>query len=308
MSNLSVSEHEGVLVVDSRLIAERLGIEHESFLRTLDAYQTQIEQAFGIIRFEIGKIIGRGRPQKYALLTEDQATFVMTLSRNTPEVVQCKIEMVQAFSKAKDLLSKREPRNQVPYWYQRIQIAMSDSTNPLQRGYFCIYQEIMSFFAELETRFSYIIRDFDDKTGKHLVPDISIGQGFNKFLRSDDEIAYRARQNFLGTAEPVDFRDGGSHVSEILMYNHVYPKVSHGDYQVQSARSYPDKYLQVFRYYLQEYWVPDRCAGYLTERDPAGVAGIQSQVMLMDPAQRKALSTTLSGRLIGSMFSLPPAA
>ena len=108
------TDRNAKLVVDSRLIVERLGIEHESFLRTLDTYQTQIEEAFGVIRFEIGKPPSGskgGRPQKYALLTEDQATFLMTLSRNTPEVVQCKIELVVAFSKAKEFLqgSRSEP-------------------------------------------------------------------------------------------------------------------------------------------------------------------------------------------------------
>jgi len=104
MSNLTVQDIDGILLVDSRLIADRLEIEHESFIKTLDTYQPQIEQAFGILRFEIGKNKGRGRPSRYALLSEDQATFVMTLSRNTPEVVQCKLDLVQAFSRAKQSL------------------------------------------------------------------------------------------------------------------------------------------------------------------------------------------------------------
>jgi phage regulator Rha-like protein len=101
---IAILEEGNLLLVDSRLIAERLGIEHESFLKTLDTYQSQVEQAFGILRFEIGKIDGRGRPARYALLSEDQATFVMTLSRNTAKVVQCKIDLVVAFSEAKRLL------------------------------------------------------------------------------------------------------------------------------------------------------------------------------------------------------------
>jgi phage regulator Rha-like protein len=307
---ISVSEHEGKLVVDSRLIAEQLGIEHESFLRTLDTYQSQIEQAFGVLRFEIGKPprgSKGGRPPRFGLLTEDQATFVMTLSRNTPEVVRCKIALVVAFSKAKDLLARRQPKPaQIPYWYQRIQIAMSDGDNPLQAGYFCVYQEIMGFFAELETRFKYIIKDYDDKTGKYLVPDISIGQGFNRFLRDESEMATFARQQLLGVTDPIDFREGGVHEHEAQKYNHVYPKVSHGEYQVQPARSYPNKYLEIFRYYLQEYWIPDRCAGYLVERDPQGIAGVQSQINVMSSAERNALSVTLTGKLISSLFSLPP--
>lgn len=112
MSNLCAFEHEdGELVVDSRLIAARLGIEHESFLETLETYKIQMQSAFGIIRFQTGKTGKRGRPQVFALLTEEQASVAMTFSRNTTEVVQCKIELVQAFSKAKQLLRDIQTTN-----------------------------------------------------------------------------------------------------------------------------------------------------------------------------------------------------
>lgn len=106
MSELQVFEHDGELVVDSRIVAERLGIEHRSFLETIDTYETQIQEAFGVLRFETAKPQGGlgGRPGRYFLLTEDQATFLMTLSRNTDEVVALKIELVQKFSRAKQLL------------------------------------------------------------------------------------------------------------------------------------------------------------------------------------------------------------
>jgi phage regulator Rha-like protein len=59
MSDLVVSTHtDGVLVVDSRLVAEALEIEHESFLKTVEKYKTQAEQSFGVLRFEIGKPSG----------------------------------------------------------------------------------------------------------------------------------------------------------------------------------------------------------------------------------------------------------
>jgi phage regulator Rha-like protein len=317
MSDLAISQSGDVLVVDSRLVAERLGIEHDNFLQTVQNYEIQIEQAFGVLLFETGKPSGGvkgGRPQKYALLTEDQATFVMTLSRNTSEVVQCKIDLVLAFSKAKAIFAKRQEKTtQIPYWYQRIRIAMSDPEDPLQAGYFCVYQEIMDFFAELEIRFSYVIADYNEKTEQYLIPDISIGKGFNAFLRDESEFACLARQQFLGGTQPIDFRDEtpkrprGEHFDQIRKYNHVYPKISHGDYGVQRPNSYPDRYLPLFRYYLQEHWVPDKCAKYLTERDPEGMKGVQEQVMLMESKQRNALTATLAGRLITSLFSLPPA-
>ena len=82
MANLEIFEDGNELFVDSRLIAERLGIQHRSFLETLDSYKTQIEQAFGVLRFETAKPLPGsqgGRPGRFALLNENQATFVMTL-------------------------------------------------------------------------------------------------------------------------------------------------------------------------------------------------------------------------------------
>jgi phage regulator Rha-like protein len=155
MPDINPFEYDGQLVVDSRLIAEELGIEHENFMATIYSYQVQAEEAFGFFRFQTGKIEGRGRPQKYVLITEDQATFLMTLSRNTSEVVQCKIKLVKAFSAAKKLYSVKSNS----YWYKRIGLAMSDSDKPLEAGYFCVYVEMMRFFSELEMRLGYVIDD-----------------------------------------------------------------------------------------------------------------------------------------------------
>lgn len=104
MSNLSVIEVDGLLVVDSRLVAERLNIQHETFMKTVAKYKRQIEARFGIIRFEVGEIRGRGKPEKFAYLTEAQASSLMTFSRNTDEVVEAKLDLVDAFEKAKTLI------------------------------------------------------------------------------------------------------------------------------------------------------------------------------------------------------------
>jgi len=78
MSNLTVIEVDGVFVVDSRLIADRLDIDHKSFIKTVRKYQTKVEQRFGCIRFEISSIQmpkgGTREEVSHAYLTEDQAT------------------------------------------------------------------------------------------------------------------------------------------------------------------------------------------------------------------------------------------
>ncbi len=109
-SAIVVENHSDTLVVDSRLVANDLEIEHESLMRTIKKHQTKIEQRFGIIRFEIGEINGRGQPQKFAWLTEDQSMFLMTLSRNTERVVDCKANLVEAFSKARQIIPAQSER------------------------------------------------------------------------------------------------------------------------------------------------------------------------------------------------------
>lgn len=111
-SKLVVENKDGSLVVDSRLIAEELGIEHRSLLQTLDNYLNSIEKDFGAITFEMLELKtaqGNTVNKRVAYLTEEQATFVMTLSRNTEVVVQAKIQLIKAFSKAKQVLQSITP-------------------------------------------------------------------------------------------------------------------------------------------------------------------------------------------------------
>ena len=48
MSNLSINEESGVLLVDSRLLAQELGVQHRNFYRKLILkYQKEIEEDWG---------------------------------------------------------------------------------------------------------------------------------------------------------------------------------------------------------------------------------------------------------------------
>ncbi len=113
MSNLSINEKNGVLLVDSRLLAQELGIQHRSFYQKLILkYQQEIEEDWGFLRFEIAKIAEasqRGRPEKYALLTEQQSYLILTYSKNTVQARQCKRNLVKAFDEAKKLIKQVIP-------------------------------------------------------------------------------------------------------------------------------------------------------------------------------------------------------
>lgn len=107
VATIQVQEIDGQLLVDSRLIAERLGIQHRSFYKTLLKHSVFLNNRFGRLRFQIATFETAGGSQQvsFALLTEPQATFVMTLSRNTPEVIEAKADLVTAFEKAKQIIS-----------------------------------------------------------------------------------------------------------------------------------------------------------------------------------------------------------
>jgi phage regulator Rha-like protein len=108
---LEIQNKDGVLLVDSRLVAEALGIQHESLMRTIQNYETEISFAFGHLRFQIGTVkntAGAVNEHKYCFLTEDQTIFLMTLSRNTEQVVQAKLNLVKAFSTAKEALKTQQ--------------------------------------------------------------------------------------------------------------------------------------------------------------------------------------------------------
>lgn len=55
---LEVKNVGGQLVVDSRLVAEQLGITHKTFKETIRTYENTITEAFGVMPVETAKPIG----------------------------------------------------------------------------------------------------------------------------------------------------------------------------------------------------------------------------------------------------------
>ena len=104
MSEINIVEIQGQLVIDSRIIAEQLGVKHKTFIETIRNHKDTIEANFGCLAFETAKPLEGspgGRPETFIWLTEVQSTFVMTLSRNSPKVINCKVGLVKAFSDQK---------------------------------------------------------------------------------------------------------------------------------------------------------------------------------------------------------------
>jgi len=111
-SAIAIEQKDDVLVVDSRLIAMDLGIEHASVLKTIKKYLDRLERKEPV-RFEIVVV---KRPQggtydeTYCYLNEQQANLLMTFSRNTDQVLDCKERLVEAFIQAKQIIPAQSDR------------------------------------------------------------------------------------------------------------------------------------------------------------------------------------------------------
>ncbi|WP_274355312.1 Rha family transcriptional regulator [Ligilactobacillus salivarius] len=88
------------------VIAANTGIKRRSVIDLIARNKEELEQ-FGILRFEIVKINGRGRPRKIYHLNEQQATLLLTFLDNTPQIKAFKVALVKQFYEMRDDLTKR---------------------------------------------------------------------------------------------------------------------------------------------------------------------------------------------------------
>lgn len=103
-SGITLIQSKGEPRADSRTLAEQLGNDHDNVIQLLKKYPADFKQ-FGILRFETGVIKGRGQPEQFAHLNEDQCYLLLAYTRNTPKVRALKINLVKAFREARDRAS-----------------------------------------------------------------------------------------------------------------------------------------------------------------------------------------------------------
>lgn len=96
---------------NSKIIAEGTNNQHESVIATIRKYGSDIAE-FGEIEFsdlKSGNPKG-GRPEQICYLNEEQATFVITLLRNSKVVVKFKKELVRQFYAMRKFLIEKQSK------------------------------------------------------------------------------------------------------------------------------------------------------------------------------------------------------
>ncbi len=94
---IELIESEAGALISSRIISENVGVEHRATTSLIRKHRKKLE-TLGSVTFEMSAKSVTGQ-ERHALLNEDQAIFVLTLSRNTKQVVEFKLALTKAFSK-----------------------------------------------------------------------------------------------------------------------------------------------------------------------------------------------------------------
>ena len=94
------------LVTTSKVVSERTGMNHRRVKEAIRKHEREI-LSFGLLGAYATESSG-GRPEEIYLLNEPQATFLMTLLKNTEPVVEFKAELVRQFYAMRTELRKLE--------------------------------------------------------------------------------------------------------------------------------------------------------------------------------------------------------
>lgn len=96
---------KGKAFTNNLILAQGMGVSARSVRSLIERYKTELE-SFARVTFQMQTLQTNGGPQetKVYFLTEEQATFVISLMKNTKRVVKFKKELVQQFYEMKTIL------------------------------------------------------------------------------------------------------------------------------------------------------------------------------------------------------------
>lgn len=136
--------------VDTRLLARQLGNKHKPVIALIDKYKTELER-FAKVFFKKAPSGGKtGQLERFALLTEDQAFFVLALSRNTDTVVTLKSKLVTAFSNARRAAAMRQTEYLPEYHHLHDHLGTLAAGSPNERWIHANVNKAVNKFAGIE--------------------------------------------------------------------------------------------------------------------------------------------------------------
>lgn len=128
-----VSVVGGEPLASSLVIARGMKARHKSVIQLIRQH-AGVLQEFGPLAFEMRVVKrpqGGGAPTEYAMLNEQQAALLISLMRNSEEVVAFKVRLIREFYRMRDALSQRTQN-----LYQQLQALVAEEVETQVRASF----------------------------------------------------------------------------------------------------------------------------------------------------------------------------
>ena len=207
-----VNIQQGEPTTTSIVLAEGVGRSHEAIIKTIRRYESDINE-FGLIGFRIRpRSAGKhgGGETEYAILNEEQTTFLFTLLRNSPFVVEFKKRLVKEFFNLRRKLTAASKRQFDVQWQEsRTQgkIARREVTDSVQL--FVAYAESQGsknakFYYKHITTATYkaifVIQDSAGKSFRDMLDTMQLS-----FLQTAEYVATKALED--GMEQHLPYKD-----------------------------------------------------------------------------------------------------
>ena len=135
--------------VSTQQLAKHLGNKHSSLVALIQKHRADF-QLLGILRFQIGVIEGRGQPEKFAMLNEDQATLALAFSKNTKRVRELKVKLVKAFGQYRRAADLRKTEYLPQYHQLHDNLHTLAAGSPNERHVHVNVNRLLNKFAGIE--------------------------------------------------------------------------------------------------------------------------------------------------------------
>ena len=103
------------LVTTSLIIAKGIKHTHKSVMQLIRTYENDLKE-FGTLPFEMRRT--KGTPTEFCYLNEPQTTFLITLMRNTENVIKFKKALIKEFMRMKKTLLRILARQENAQWQE----------------------------------------------------------------------------------------------------------------------------------------------------------------------------------------------
>ena len=141
-SDWQLATIKGEARVDSRLLAQQLGKQHKTLVELITRHAASFER-FGKVTFQT-EPLPSGQRERFALLNENQAYLLLTFSRNTEQVVDMKVRLIEAFAEAR-ANARQHATEYLPSYHKlhdAIGLTAAQSTN--QRHIHCNFNKLVN--------------------------------------------------------------------------------------------------------------------------------------------------------------------